>query len=259
MRYNTVKTYLQLVCLLALTLSISTVLAGQQAEVGTLAPLEMGTTLPVVLHEALYSGKTAVGTRVLATTTQRVPIGAHRYLRRGAELIGTVTESVGGEGSGQAGTLSLRFTALRYRGQTVPVAVDAIAIANFTDVDDTWLPADGGTDRGNASPASWTTRQVGGDEVFRSGWEGPVCDGHLKKVGFADVHGVYSLPVASAGETAGFAHALGVFSASASGLYGFDEGVALRSSQGAIRITGPWKKAFIRRGDNLLLRVTDGR
>lgn len=74
---------------------------------------------------------------------------------------------------------------------------DVIAVASMMEVNDTAAPANGSTDRGNPSQANWTTRQVGGDEVYRSGWVGDVYDDVMKKVGFADYYGVYStaLPI----------------------------------------------------------------
>jgi hypothetical protein len=227
---------------------------GQQVEVGKLGPLQEGITLPVSLHEALRAGKSAPGAQVLATTTQRVPIDVHTYLRRGAEVVGEVTEST----AGGNGVLGIRFTSLRYHGQTVPLRVSAIAIANFVEVGDTEAPAGAASDRGYSNPASWVTEQVGGDEVYRSGWVGPVCNVVTKEVGFADFHGVYSLPGAVP-DAPDFPVALGVFSTTASGVYGFGEGVSLHSEDGVIRITGPAKRVLVRRGDNLLLRVAGQR
>ena len=77
---------------------------------------------------------------------------------------------------------------------TVPLETRAVAMANLMDVDDTFLLMQGGADRGNSSEASWTTRQVGGEEVVRSGWVGPVVGSGVRTVGSADYYGVYSLP-----------------------------------------------------------------
>lgn len=110
----------------------------------------------------------------------------------------------------------LAVTLLRYQKQTVPVITKAVAIANFTDVDDTFLRTTGGADRGNASEASWTTSQVGGDEVYRSGWVGDVCDDRMRKVGYADYYGVYSLPTGpTEGDGPALPRAMGVFSTTA--------------------------------------------
>jgi hypothetical protein len=53
--------------------------------------------------------------------------------------------------------------------------------------------------------------------------------------------------------------AMGVFSTTAKGLYGYDEGAQMESSGGAITITNPGGQAVIRAGDHLLLEVVAGR
>jgi hypothetical protein len=126
------------------------------------------------------------------------------------------------------------------------------------EVDDTFLPATGSTDRGNPNQASWTTRQVGGDFVARSGWVGPVVGFGLNTVGNADFHGVYSLPV-KLSDGAMVPRAMGVFSTTAKGLYGYETGATLESAGGSVTITSPEKHAVIRNGDNLLLEVAAGR
>ncbi len=120
-------------------------------------------------------------------------------------------------------------------------------------VGDTFLPTSGGGDRGNASEASWNTVQVGGDEVNRSGWVGVVSDSTMNVVGSADYYGVYSLPVKLDG--AMVRRAIGVFSTTAKGLYGYDRGAELESSGGVITITNPQKRVVIRNHDQLLLRL----
>jgi hypothetical protein len=121
-------------------------------------------------------------------------------------------------------------------------------------VDNTFLPSTGGADRGNPNPASWTTRQVGGDEVVRSGWVGDVVDTSTRKVGTADFYGVYSLP-ARIGEGERVPKAMGVFSTTAKGMYGYEHGATLESAGGTMTITSPEKSVVIRNGDNMLLEV----
>ena len=135
------------------------------------------------------------GTVFLVKTTQRVPVSEDAYLKRGATVRGEVVASDAGDGTAaHPATLTIRFTQLSYRGRTVPLETRAVAMANLMAVDDTFLPVMGGADRGNSSEASWTTRQVGGEEVVRSGWVGPVVGIGLRTMGRADYYGVYSLP-----------------------------------------------------------------
>lgn len=233
--------------------------AQKSAAVAELQPLMPGITLPVRLSHALEAGNAKPGARIVATTTQRVPVGAHSYLHHGARLFGDVVASTEGDGTAaHPSTLSIRFTSLRYKNQTVPISTSAVAIANFVQVDDTTVPINGGSDRGNNSPASWTTSQVGGDILCRSGWIADLVDGGLHKVGSADYFGVYTLPQPPTnGSGAPFPRALGVFSATASGLYGIEEGTALHSSNGTITLTRPARKLLLRNGDNLLLEVVN--
>jgi hypothetical protein len=56
-----------------------------------------------------------------------------------------------------------------------------------------------------------------------------------------------------------FPRAMGVFSTTAKGLYGYDEGTRLESSGGLITIANPMGRAVIRAGDHLLLEVVAGR
>lgn len=95
---------------------------------------------------------------------------------------------------------------------------------------------------------------------MRSGWVGPVVGSGLRTVGHADYYGVYSLPAKlQAADGAMVPRALGVFSTTARGLYGYDEGTQLESSGGLITITNRMGHAVIRAGDNLLLEVVAGR
>ncbi len=231
--------------------------AQKSIAVSELKPLPAGVTLPVRIGRSLRAGKVKAGTRITVRTTQRVPVGEHAYLARGAELDGEVVASTAGDGTvAHPATLMFRFTQLRYRKQTVPVATKAIAIANFTQVDDTFLPTNGGADRGNPSEASWTTAQVGGDLVVRSGWIGEVVGHTTQKVGNADYFGVYSLPTAPpTGGGPALQRAMGVFSTTASGLYGFEEGSSLESSGGVITLTCTGKRLLVRDGDDMLLEV----
>jgi hypothetical protein len=230
--------------------------AQREAAVSELQVLPPGVTLPVKLGRSFRAGKVQVGTPIVVTTTQRVPVSEDTYLKAGAELDGEVVASIAGHGTASTpATLSIRFTRLRYGKQSIPVRTKAIAIANFVQVGYTHLPADGGPDMGIFSEANWTTKQVGGDAVVRTGWAGPVVGFNTGTVGHADYYGVYSLPAASPDDGPPFPRALGVFSTTAAGLYGFGSGSALKSTDGTITLTGPGKSVELRNGDNLLLEV----
>jgi hypothetical protein len=236
---------------------VAAAVAQREAAVSELQALPPGITLPVKMERSLRAGKVQVGTPIVVKTTQRIPVSEETYLKAGAELDGEVVASIAGHGKGSTpATLSIRFTWLRYGKQSIPLRTKAVAIANFMQVNYAYLPADGGPDMGIVSEANWCTKQVGGDSVFRTGWVGPVLGaGGQGKVGRADYYGVYSLPEASRNDGPSFPRALGVFSTTAAGLYGFDNGNELHSTDGTITLTGPGKSVELRYGDNLLLEV----
>lgn len=223
--------------------------------VQTLQPLTPGLTLPIELTHALKAGHTRPGASVDAFTTQPIPLSLSTYLPRGARVTGTVVTSVGADRkAGRPATLTIRFDHLRYRQQVVPLRAHALAIANFTEVEDTFASTNDFSDRGTPSPADWTTQQVGGDEVYRTGWTGPVLSRSSQPVGFADFHGVYADPPPGASGTAAIPRALGVFSVTARGLYGFDFSDKLSSSGAEITVTANGN-LVLRTGDDLLLQA----
>jgi hypothetical protein len=230
-------------------------------EISELLPLQAGIRLPVAVGHTLRAGKVKPGTVFVLKTTQRVPVSEDDYLNRGAAIRGeVVTSDAGDRTAAHPATLTIRFTQLSYKGMSVPLVTRAVAMANLMYVDGTFLPLSGGPDRGNSSQSSWTTAQVGGQQVVRSGWIGPVVGSGLVTVGRADYYGVYSLPVQLGGEDGVMMPlAIGVFSTNARGLYGYDVGSELESSGGLITITNPKGQAVIRAGDHLLLEVVAGR
>ncbi len=243
---------LLLVCVFTFRIAI----AQRGSAVSELEALRPGVTLPVQLNRAIRAGKVKVGAQIVVKTTQRVPVGENAYLNAGAEVDGEVVASVAGSGaSSTPATLSIRFTRLRYGKRIIPLKTKAIAIANFMQVTDTQLPVDGGPDMGNTNEANWSTRQVGGEVIVRTGWLGPVVGNNTQKVGYADREGVYSQPAASPDGGPPFPRALGVFSTTANGLYGFGKECSLQSTDGTITVTGPGKNLELRNGDNLLLEV----
>lgn len=216
-----------------------------------LSPLSPGTTLPVRLTHQLKAGSSKAGSTFFATTTQRIPLTLNSFLPPGTEIVGHVVNSQTASSPAAPSTLTLRFTEIRYKGQILPIAARTLAIANFVQVMDAAEIASGSTDRGNPSPANWTTDQVGGDQVYRSGWVGNVYSSSSHKIGFADYHGVYALP-ASPKEVP---LALGVFSSTSTGLYGFSNTTRLQENGSDTIVTDPAHRVALRKGDNLLLQI----
>lgn len=223
--------------------------SSKSVEAKQLRPLASGLTLPVRLTHAVHPGSTMTGTPLACLTTQRVPVSATEYLPAGVEVVGTVTAS-----TAQPALLGIRFTALRWHKQTVPAMFNVLAIANFSNAEDTYDPVSGGGDRENNTPANWATLQIGGDVLTRFNWEGILDNQSTQRVGFSDFYGVYADPVPGGTGTAALPHAVGIFSTTAHGLYGFDNGAGLRSSDGSLTVTSP-RKLVLRTGDQMLLEV----
>ncbi len=215
-----------------------------------------GLFLPVEMRESVRAGKTPVGARIHAQVTQRVPLSPNEYLDRHLKVFGTVITSIAGDAkSGIPSELQVRFDKISYREEEIPMKTDVIAVASMVEVNDTAAPANGSTDRGNPSQANWTTRQVGGDEVYRSGWVGDVYDDVMKKVGFADYYGVYSTALPMPQSQTSLPRAMGVFSTNAKGLYGFERDTVFSSGEGTMCLSSHSHRVSLSGGDNLLLKI----
>jgi hypothetical protein len=209
-----------------------------------LEPPPPGATLPVLIDRTLTARNLQPGQPVSARLAQIVPISAQVCLPQGAKLDGHVVNV-------SASSISILFDQLSWKGRTLPVHVRLVAAAAYSNVYEARLPL-GGSDRGTASPADWTTRQVGGDEVYLSAGTGTVYDKYSRPVGFADFTGVYSSPAPGK-----LPRAMGPFSTTATGLHGLDE-FSIVSAGGAgdpitLAISSPaW---HILSGSALLLEV----
>jgi len=210
-----------------------------------LAPPPPGATLPVILNETLKADKLRADQSISADLAQTVPLAKDVVLPAQARLEGRVVK-VSRSG------VSFVFDRLSWQGSTIPVHVRLVAAAGMMTVSDAGLPV-GGTDRSVSSPGDYTTHQVGGDEVMRSNWSGKVYDQRGAVVGFANYSGVYKNPAGPAE----LPHAMGVFSTTASGLYGIGN-LSVASPGGAgkpIRLKATKSDWTIRSGSALLLEV----
>lgn len=232
-----------LALLFAVALALPVHAARQTARLVAPSP---GATLPVTLTRTLNPEHLAPGQPVIARFFQRVPVSPGVYLPSKTEIIGQVVSS-------DPSSLSIRFDQLRWKGETVPVHVKLLAAASYMNVSATQMPVGGAPDRGTSSPADWTTRQVGGDEVYRSAGAGGVYDRYSQPVGHADLTGVYAPPLPGDGQP----RSMGPFSTTATGLHGLT-GFTLLSAGGpdtpiTLKVDNP--KAKFVSGGALLLEV----
>lgn len=211
-----------------------------------LASPSPGATLPVFLDQTLKSRNVQPNQPVTARLAQSVPISPDASLPKGTKLEGRIVSA--GDGS-----IGILFDHLRWKGQTVPVHVRLLAAASPNDVYETRLPL-GATDRSTSSPANWTTRQIGGDEVYLSSGSGQVYDQYSQPVGFANFSGVFASPSAPGK----LPRAVGPFSTTATGLHGFLGLSIVSAGDGGTPITLAASKPNwqIGNGSALLLEVT---
>ena len=204
-----------------------------------------GTTLPVIIKRTLKPHHLQPGQSISAELAQIVPVSAGVDLPQGAKLEGRIVQV-------SDSSISILFDHLRWKGSTIPVHVRLVAAAGMMDVYETRL-ALSGPDRGTANQNDWTTRQVGGDQIFLQGGFGTVYDRYSQPVGYADYTGVYASPSASGG----LPRAVGPFSTTATGLHGFSE-FSIASTGGAgtpITLASTRPNWQIRNGSALLLEV----
>lgn len=224
---------------------------AQNASAATELP--PGTLLPVILNHGLNPQKLRAGQTVRARLMQSVP---ETRVHRGAQVVGRV---VSVSGPGAPARLGLRFEAVESRGQRIPIRADLRAIASPFEVLQARVPEEMSS-RG-LTPETWTTQQIGGDQVYRGG--GPVAEGETV-VGKPVAYGVEAQPRTEPGQPCRGAafdnnrpQALGYFSVNACGVYGFpnltvehagrDTGtIVLASNKGKLNLGG---------GTALLLRV----
>jgi len=210
-----------------------------------LAPPPPGATLPVLINRTLKVHNVRLGQSVTAQLLQVVPVGADINLPQGTKLDGHVVRV-------SETSISILFDQLRWKDQTLPVHVRLIAAAAPSNVFDTKLP-EGATDRSTSNPGDWTTRQVGGDEVYLSAGSGKVYDQYSQPVGYANFSGVYASP-STPGQ---LPRAMGPFSTTVTGLHGLRDLSIVSSGDTGIPITLAANKPGwqIGNGTALLLEV----
>jgi len=213
-----------------LTLSIAVTLFSTSfafAQNITAAHLAPGTTLPIAFEQSIDPGHARVGDVVLAKTTQQVRLANGETLPSGAHVRGHVLASNGFSfdktpyAKQSPSTLSIQFESVEGKGGTLPLHVYVRALADPLTVGDAERPK--ATD---LDPLS-TTTQIGGDLVTPSQSEVESEDGET--VGYRRRSGVYAHLVSAAGrgtdgcEGSDTEQSVGLFSASACGLYGYTD------------------------------------
>lgn len=209
-----------------------------------------GTVLPLRLDTGLNAGKISAGKVIRAEVMQDIP---GTRIHRGARVFGHVL-------SVSPTRMELSFDRLEHRGHRIPLTTNLRALASMLELDEAQIPEDAGA---GASPSSLdtTTRQIGGEEVYRGG--GTVARGSTP-VGEPTAYGVLAPlssnpPCRAAVDDNDNVQALWLFSTDACGVYGFHdltvEHFGRTDPVGTIVLTSKTKKINIRTGSGFLLRV----
>jgi hypothetical protein len=226
------------------------------------AQVPVGTVFPVTLHGSLSSTKSKPGQVVKARLMQDIPLGEGSRIPAGSYVEGkviSVTPASGGSGA----RISFTFDRLVTRRGAEPIITNLRALASIVEVNSAFIPQY--NDRGSSSYVN-TTRQIGGDAVYRGG--GHVMDGKTvvgEPVGDEGVVGwVRANPEGNcrgAIEGNNRPQALWLFSADACGVYGYNhvqiEHAGRTSPVGEITVSSDYGDINIRGGSGMMLRVNN--
>ncbi|WP_263385420.1 hypothetical protein [Granulicella arctica] len=217
---------------LALTLLASSFALAQTNPDVSLAP---GTTLPISFTHGIDAGHARAGAVVEAKTMQQVRLSNDHVLPSGTRVIGHVVTANAFSfdktpyAKQSASTLAIQFDSLVSSGETIPLHVYVRAMADPLSVWDAQRPK--ATD---LDPLS-TTTQIGGDQVTPSQSEVESQQGET--VGYKRSSGVYAHLVSAVGrgsdgcDATDTEQSMGLFSASACGLYGYTDASLLSTGK----------------------------
>ncbi len=216
---------MKLLSMLSVTALFSTSLAIAQASPSEL--LSPGTTLPIQFERTIDPAHAHAGDPVSAKTTQQILLANGRILPAGAHVAGHVIIANGFSfdktpyAKQSPSTLSIRFDSVTAKEVTVPLHVSLRAMADPLTV---WAAQE--PKSSDLDPLS-TTTQIGGDLVTPSQNEVMSQDGDI--VGYHRHGGVVAHLISASGngrsacDGSDTEQSMGIFSASACGLYGFTD------------------------------------
>ena len=211
--------------------------------------LPAGTALPVMLNSTLKSKDTKAGERIEGKLMQQLLLPSGLKIKSGSHVTGHV---VSDDLTGAVWHITLMFDSLQDEGRTIPLNVAVLAIAATESVFQAKTPIDAVSTY--ESSYGWTTKQVGGDVVFRGRgyiaspegkvgrWTGGGARGKLTPAG--------DCPPADVNEQE---QALWVFSTTACGVYGFEK-LKLTQSGG----TAPIGQITLESDKDILVRSGSG-
>lgn len=233
--------------LAAVLISLATALTAQS--------LPAGTSLPVALSSSLNAKNVKPGQKIEGKLMQEINLGEEAKIKSGSHVTGHIVSAT--KPGPRGAVITLQFDSIEDERQTIPLHVALRALASSQSVFNAGLPV--GAASTYESSTSWTTRQVGGEVVFRGRGYVANADG---KVGLWNGSGVWGKLAASgdcpAGESPDPQQALWIFSTTACGAYGFErtkvDQAGFSAPFGQIVLTST-KDIDVRGGSGWLLEV----
>lgn len=230
----------------------------------TPGPLPAGTALPIQFERSIDSNHTHTGESIAARLSQSVRLANGQTLPAGSRVTGHVVDARGFTfdktpyAKQVASTLAIQFDSIEANGQTIPLHVYLRAMADPLTVWDSHAPLASDMDSLGA------TTQIGGDRVVPSRDEVESQDGAI--VGYRRRGGIYAHLITASGngssgcDATDTEQAVGPFSASACGLYGYTgvttRGPGDRGNSPTVTLVSPRRAAKIWAKSAALLEVS---
>lgn len=183
--------------------------------------LDAPSTLPIVFTKSVSAKGSHAGDFFTAKTTQVVRLSDGEVIPSGAKITGHVLAATPFAydttpyARQKESVLSLHFDSIEIAGQAVPLRVTVRAMADPITSQDARTPINHDIDPSGA------TTQIGGDQRYP--WNAPVTNEDGDVVAYSRHGGVYAHLIPSGGcDGSSIEVSIGIYSASACGLYGFD-------------------------------------
>lgn len=198
----------------------------QTAKAASAPLLPPQATLPIVFTKTVSADRSRVGDVVCAKTTQVAKLATGEVIPAGTEVVGHVAAASSfihdktPYAKQRESVLAIRFDAVRVAGHDVPLNVTVRAMADPLTSWDARKPKSSDLD------SLGTMTQIGGDQLVSL--QDKVVDQNGDVVAYNRRNGVYAHLIAHAGcDGSSTEVSVGIYSASACGLYGFT-GVSAR-------------------------------
>ena len=183
--------------------------------------LDAPTTFPIVFTNSIAARSARPGEPVTTRTTQVVRLGDGVVIPKGTKITGHVVAAnpfvydTTPYAKQNASALSIHFDSIEVGHRAVPLSVTVRAMATPVATEEAQTPVNHDID------LSGVTTQIGGDQRYP--WNAPVTNNDGDVVAYSRRGGVYAHLIASDGcDGSSVEVSVGIYSASACGLYGFD-------------------------------------